>query len=132
MKKIVWQNIKMTNISRKRRRMTRKSRKHGGFTNTDYIYVVPRSEQRDLGDGRIKFFLTLPPEARLSSFGRGRGYPIEYLPVVVPGLELTYDSFEPLSPVYLQKILQHILHKSPIGLRKNDMVRYILTHIRLE
>ncbi len=122
--------IRHTRRIQRSKRNNRKTPRYGGFTNTEYVYTVPRSEQKDLGDGRIKFFLTLPPEARLSSMGRA-GH-IEYLPVVVPGLELTYDSFEPLCHLYLQKILQHILHKSPLGLRKNDMVRYILNHIVLE
>jgi hypothetical protein len=114
------------------KRNNRKTPRYGGSTNTEYVYTVPRSEQKDLGDGRIKFFLTLPPEARLSAFGRGRDHPIQYLSTVVPGLELTYDSFERLGHMYLQKILQHILHKSPLRLKKNDMVRYMLNHIVLE
>ncbi len=119
-------------IQRSKRNIYRKTPRYGGSTNTEYVYTVPRSEQKDLGDGRIKFFLTLPPEARLSSMGRGRDHPIQYFSTVVPGLELTYDCFERLNHMYLQKILTHILHKSPLRLKKNDMVRYILNHIVLE
>jgi hypothetical protein len=125
--------IRHTRRIQRSKRNNRKTRHSGGMNEgANYVYTVPRSDQYDIGDGQISFKIEFPPEAHLVGYGRGRDHPFEWQYSTVRDFQLTFQNLSRKSPIFIDTLLKHILHKSPKGLKKDDKIRYILNHIVLE